>query len=106
MRREHYALDVKADDDNGDAFNCEDFVNMTVVLKPGKTGTVILSVLTLQVSNDDGDSFRNYGTAADAGTEVTITLKDEAWTDLRVVTSSYVSGTPVATFAGDNSRTS
>ena len=107
MVRDKFALNVKAGAGAGTAFPCRSHIHQTVILRPGLAGTTPLSVLQLQVSNTtDADAeFVNYGAAADNGLPLPISLSGQAWAYLRVFTSGYVSGTPSASWAGDDSRT-
>lgn len=108
MQRLKYDLDVKAANAAGNALDCDGCIHQTVILRPGKVGLVVQSVLQLQVSNSgkkmadlvDAD-FVNYGSAVSDGNSTPVTLELEAWTYLRVVTSVYVGGTPSATWSGD-----
>lgn len=104
MRREHYDLTVADEIATGTAFDCKSFTHITIVVHPGMSGTTPLSELQLMVSNDNGTSFIAYATAVT--TDTLYKLDHEAYTHVRVDTTDYVSGTPTATFCGDNQRTS
>lgn len=104
MRYEHYPLDVLAVVGYGAAFDCQQFVNMVVVLDAGAmVGTFHASTLQLQASQD-GTAWIDYGAAADDG--VLPVQVVGAWHSLRVHTVARAFGTQTAHLSVHNSRTS
>ena len=97
MRYEPYELDVKDSVADGTAFPVRHFSSKTVEVR----GTF---VATLQVQGriSPAAPWSDIGATISSATLVSIA---PAIAELRIKTTDYTSGTPLATFAGFNERT-
>ena len=103
MRFEERTFDVEAAVAAGDWLDTEDLEDMVVQLEPGLTGTFSNATLQLQ-GTQNGTTPVNIGTAATASAY--ISLAGQRWKRLRINTTAYAFGAPVALLGAANSRTS